>query len=147
MFLDLSKTFDTINHGMILNKLASYGVSKLELKWFTNYLFGRSQTVVVGNQISSSFDITCGIPQGSILGGLIFLIFFNDTQSKYLSQGLYSILMIQWCILLIPLQNELNMSWTKNLRTYNLIFNEMNLSSISKKGKWTPCYQHNKNIS
>ena len=78
IFLDLSKAFDTINHDLIIKKLASHGVLNIELKWFADYLFCRSQTVVVGNQYSAKSNVVCGVPQGSILGPLIFLIFFND---------------------------------------------------------------------
>ena len=78
LFLDLSKAFDTINHDLIIKKLASYGVGNHETNWFSDYLFCRSQTVIVGNQKSSKFNVSCGVPQGSILGPLIFLMFFND---------------------------------------------------------------------
>jgi len=78
LFLDLSKAFDTINHSLILNKLESYGINRKEIQWFTDYLFCRKQTVVIGNQRSKPFHLSSGVPQGSILGPLIFLIFFND---------------------------------------------------------------------
>ena len=78
LFLDLSKAFDTINHALVLRKLETYGIATAELDWFTDYLFCRTQSVVFGGQKSSLFDLTCGVPQGSILGPLIFLIVFND---------------------------------------------------------------------
>lgn len=78
LFLDLTKAFDTINHDLIVKKLTSHGVLKAELEWFTDYLFGRSQTIAVGKQKSSRSHVLSGVPQGSILGPLIFLIFFND---------------------------------------------------------------------
>ena len=84
LFLDLSKAFDTINHDVILKKLTSYGVNNVELQWFTDYLFNRSQFVVVGNQTSTVFDISSGVPQGSILGPLLFLLFINDFPEQLL---------------------------------------------------------------
>ena len=78
LFLDLSKAFDTISHDVILEKLKRYGVFEIELDWFKDYLFMRSQQVEVGNQKSKSHSVFSGVPQGSILGPLLFLVFFND---------------------------------------------------------------------
>lgn len=82
LFLDLSKAFDTISHDIILNKLQNYGVMSTEIYWFTDYLFNRTQHVTVGHQRSSSFGMTCGVPQGSILGPLLFLVFFDDFEEQ-----------------------------------------------------------------
>ena len=78
VFLDLSKAFDTVSHSSILSKLPSYGVTNTELKWFTDYLFDRSQVVCYGGVLSNSEVVNRGVPQGSLLGPLLFIIQLND---------------------------------------------------------------------
>ena len=78
LFLDLSKAFDTINHSILLNKLNYYGVRGIALSLFTNYLQNRAQYVEINSTKSTLLSITTGVPQGSILGPLLFLIYVND---------------------------------------------------------------------
>ena len=78
MFLDLSKAFDTINHKILLDKLKYYGFSDLSLKLLASYLRNRKQFVCLGNTNSELLDIHTGVPQGSILGPLLFIIYIND---------------------------------------------------------------------
>ena len=80
-FIDLSKAFDTLSHGQIFESLSSYGIYGTERELFTNYLFNRTQSVRIGPEVSVPEKITCGVPQGSILGPLLFLITFNDINS------------------------------------------------------------------
>ena len=81
VFIDLSKAFDTISHSVLLCKLTRYGVYDMELQWFTDYLFLRKQIVQFNGVLSEPNPINTGVPQGSILGPLLFLIFFNDVHS------------------------------------------------------------------
>ena len=78
IFIDLKKAFDTVDHDIILAKLRKYGVENLELTWFTSYLTNRKQFCKVNGVCSNTEDIRCGVPQGSCLGPLLFLIYIND---------------------------------------------------------------------
>ena len=78
VFVDLSKAFDTIGHSILLSKLRAHGILQNELAWFRDYLFNRRQIVSYDGILSDPEPVVCGVPQGSILGPLMFLIFFND---------------------------------------------------------------------
>ena len=78
VFLDLSKAFDTVNHTLLLQKLDHYGIRGIVLEWFKNYITERYQCVKYNNEVSDKTEISCGVPQGSVLGPLLFLIYMND---------------------------------------------------------------------
>ena len=82
VFLDFAKAFDTINHEILLSKLDQYGIRGLCNSWFKSYLSKRPQCVKIGNSISDSLDILCGVPQGSILGPILFLLYINDIKNS-----------------------------------------------------------------
>ena len=74
IFIDLSKAFDTIGHGNLPEKRKTYGIQGNELNRFSHYLFNRTQQVVIGNVKSEHCHVKCGVPQGQILGPLLFFL-------------------------------------------------------------------------
>lgn len=82
LFIDLSKAFDSINHQLLLSKLEGIGVHGAKLAWFQSYLCERMQCVSIGKARSSLRSISSGVPQGSILGPLLFVVFMNNLPSE-----------------------------------------------------------------
>ena len=82
IFIDLKKAFDTINHSILLKKFKLYGIRGVAGEWLRSYLTGRVQYVKMGLYLSNTLDISCGVPQGSVLGpklfNVILYIYIND---------------------------------------------------------------------
>ena len=99
VFIDLSKAFDTVNHDILFKKLESYGIRGNTKKWLQSYLTGRKQFISYDKNSFTNFcNIICGVPQGSILGPLLFLIYFAKRHLRYLQLCLQMILIFSFQI-------------------------------------------------
>ena len=91
ILIDLQKAFDTISHEILLGKLHAICFSKKTVAWFKSYLSGRAFKVYINSHFSDLSKIYCGVPQGSILGPLLFLLYVNDMpQAIHFSLFLYA---------------------------------------------------------
>ena len=126
VFLDLKKAFDTVYHHILFKKIYAYGILGKVLKWFHSDLFNRSQYVIYDDMQSDTHHVKCGVPQGSIMGPLLFIIYMTDicNVSKFLYTILYS---DDTCVLLNgkelnnliqPMNTELDLlsSWLKSIK-------------------------------
>ena len=134
IFCDLSKAFDTLNHNILLQKLDHYGIRGKANEWFSSYLKDRKQYVELNNRKSTCLPIDTGVPQGSILGPLLFLIYINDLPS---AANLKCVSFADDSNLLIKGDNlkELTLTLTKELEGVCDFFKANQLKLNAKKTK------------
>ena len=144
IFIDLRKAFDTVNHDILISKLEHYGIRGELLNWFHSYLNNRKQYVFFNGESSELRNMNCGVPQGSVLGPLLFLIYINDLPnvSKILNFYLFAddTNIYYESADLQKLENKIN----KELKKLYLWLNVNRLSLNTDKTNFTIFHPYNK---
>ncbi len=117
LFIDLSKAFDTVDHEILLHRLKSVGLSSDVVPWFKIYLSGRTQCVQAEDKLSDSLLIAKGVPQGSVLGPLLFTIYILITTFRM--PTFISMQTTQSCIVVLLLENKPFISSSQPLMSFN----------------------------
>ena len=142
-FIELSKAFDTVDHQILLKKLKHYGVNEKTLAWLRSYLLQRKKYIENSNDIKYFLEIDCSVPQGSLLGPLLFLIYVNNF---YLASKLKNVMFADDTNLFLSDENisELFQQMNKELKSVSTWFKANKLSINTDKTKWTIFYPTSK---
>jgi exonuclease III len=145
IYFDLSKAFDSVPHSFLIHKLKSFGIGGSLLAWFSDYLTNRVQRVLINGAASEWLPVTSGVPQGSILGPLLFLLYINDLPSVLSDDTLCAIFADDTKIYrhinshmdLEILQRDINnaLNWSQK---WGLNFNQSKCTAISLKRNNNP---------
>lgn len=136
IFLDLSKAFDCVDHQILLQRLQSYGIRGEPHQWLTSYLTDRTQTVQIGQHNSSILKLRYGVPQGSILSPLLFLIYVNDTGSSLLHGRLVQYADDTTLYFKSNSKESLELRTFENLNACIQHFHQINLMTNASKSKY-----------
>ncbi len=150
IFLDFSKAFDTLDHKILLDKFEHYGENRISLRLIESYLTNRKKCVEIDGSTSDMLSLTTGVPQGSILGPLLFIIYINDTAqvSKLFDFIIYADDTTLSTTLEIVIRNTPNLNADNILNTELKNFNDwlkLNMLSVNlKKCKYMIFHIHRK---
>jgi hypothetical protein len=135
IFLDLSKAFDCVHHATLLHQLDAYGIRGLPQRWIASYLNGRSQCVQIEDAISQKEEMVQGVPQGSILGPILFLLYVNQTGSSILNGEVIQYADDTTICVKSQSKQELEIKSFIDLNSCIQMFSEINLRTNNSKTK------------
>ena len=136
IFVDLQKAFDTVDHEILLSKLDYYGIRGISNNWFKSYLSNRKQFVSINGYDSGLAEIKYGVPQGSVLGPLLFLLYINDVNQAITFCQLHHFADDTNLLYLGKLIKKLNMLVNYDLKNVLYWLNANKISLNVKKLNW-----------